>query len=154
MRSHFGHFEFGMLIREAQLEDGEDLTRLLDQLGYPDTDGFIEDRIRALSDDKDSGILVCLWENRPVGFLAYHLFLQLGLEGGFCRIAYFCVDEMYRGRGVGEALEAEIVRIATKKKCDRIELHCSEHRARAHGFYQKLGYRESPRYLMKSISSS
>ena len=129
-----------MYIREARSQDADDLTRLLDQLGYEGSDAFIQNRIQLLTQHPDAGILVCEDEEKVVGFLAYQFFVQFGLMGEFCRISYFCVDKYFRGRGIGKSLEGELEKRAASRKCDRIEVHCSSGRLRAHPFYTKTGY--------------
>lgn len=139
-----------MILREAREGDEADVSRLLAQLGYPETRPFMSSRLQELAADPDSGVLVCEAGEKVLGFLAFHFFVQLGLEGDFCRIAYFCVDEQTRGQGVGEQLEKELVKRAAKRGCDRIEVHCSDYRTQAHEFYRKKGYQASPQYFVKS----
>jgi hypothetical protein len=52
---------------------------------------------------------------------------------------------------VGCALEAHCRKLAEERGCDRIEVHCHERRTRAHRFYFGLGYREVPKYLVRSL---
>jgi GNAT superfamily N-acetyltransferase len=142
-----------MHIREAQPQDANNLTRLLDQLGYGGSGAFIQNRIQLLTQHPDAGILVCEVEEQVVGFLAYQFFVQFGLMGEFCRISYFCVDQHFRGRGIGESLEDEMEKRARSRKCDRIEVHCGGDRFRAHTFYTKTGYTESPKYFIKQLKT-
>jgi GNAT superfamily N-acetyltransferase len=141
-----------MKIREVRSDDGPAMAALLDQLGYPGTNAFITDKIERLRAEADSGILVATDSERLLGFLAYHFFVQLGLAGDFCRIAYFCVDESARSAGVGATLEATLESMARQRGCDRIEVHCSAYRTQAHGFYGRQGYTESPKYLIKTLA--
>ncbi len=142
-----------LILRDAREADAPDLVRLMDQLGYPETQSFMCDRIRRLSCSSDAGILVSELHGKVVGVLAYQFMLQLAVSGEFCRIAYLCVDVQARGKGVGEALEAELLKRAEERNCDRIEVHCSEHRSRAQGFYRRLHYIESPHYRVKRLAS-
>lgn len=142
-----------MKIRNAQAQDAYDLTRLLDQLGYPGSKDFIQDRIQLLKEHPDAGILVCEVEGQVAGCLAYHFLIQLGLTGDFCRITYFCVDSEFRGRGIGKRLEEELAAMAKKRGCDRIEVHCGIQRLEAHAFYTRMGYDESPKYFIKPVPS-
>jgi GNAT superfamily N-acetyltransferase len=142
-----------MAVREVCPQDADDLTRLLDQLGYGGTEAFIQDRIRMLTEHPDAGILVCEAEGRVAGFLAYQFIVQVGLAGDFCRITYFCVDSEFRGIGVGTVLEASLASIAERRGCDRIEVHCGHRRVDAHAFYKNRGYRESPKYFIRPVPS-
>jgi GNAT superfamily N-acetyltransferase len=90
-------------------------------------------------------------ENKIVGFLSIHVVPQIALEGDFARISYFCVDENFRSCKIGKQLEEYCEKIAKENNCDRIEVHCHSRRERAHEFYFRQGYEESPKYLIKKI---
>ncbi|MFD2838943.1 GNAT family N-acetyltransferase [Azotobacter vinelandii] len=67
---------------------------------------------------------------------------------------FFCVDEASRGSGVGAALESYATELAIARGCDRMEVHCHSRRTDAHRFfYHRQGYEESPKYLIKSLTS-
>ncbi|GAB7213921.1 GNAT family N-acetyltransferase [Dickeya zeae] len=138
-------------IREANIDDAETITKLLDGLGYPDTSRFIMDKISLLINHPDGRLLVFVEEGIVKGFISLHFIPQLALPGDFCRISYFAVDSMARGKGVGKTLEEYAIKIATERGCDRVEVHCHSRRTDAHRFYYRQGYSESPKYLFKSI---
>lgn len=139
-------------LRAAQPEDAVALVPLLTQLGYPDTDDFIERRLGQLLAHPDALLLVAQGPQHEVlGFACAHFIPQLALAGDFCRLSYICVAEQARGLGVGAQLEAAVVAEAVSRGCDRVELHSHSRRAGAHRFYARLGYAESPKYLVKSL---
>ncbi|XOB63557.1 GNAT family N-acetyltransferase [Campylobacterota bacterium DY0563] len=138
-------------ISEASIIDSEAISNLLKQLDYPNNDKFINNRIKELIEHKDETLLVAKIDEKVVAVLSLHFIPQLALEGDFCRISYFCVDEDNRSYGVGALLESYAVKLAKEKKCDRIEVHCNQRREKAHNFYYKQGYEESPKYLIKSL---
>jgi GNAT superfamily N-acetyltransferase len=141
-----------MEIRPATPADGPRIAELLTQLGYPGTEKFIREKIVALTDHPDGDLAVAVDEGEVIGFISIHFIPQLGLAGSFARISYLCVDETARGQGVGSRLEAYCARQARQRGCDRIELHCHHRRQRAHQFYRRQGYEESPKYLMKKLA--
>jgi GNAT superfamily N-acetyltransferase len=141
-----------MNIRKIEIADGESITALLEQLGYPNTERFISSKIQSMMNHPFEYSLVAENEDyRIVGFISIHIIPQIALEGDFARISYFCVDENFRSSGVGKQLEEYCEKIARENNCDRIEVHCHSRRERAHEFYFRQGYEESPKYLVKKI---
>ncbi|MGD9950052.1 MAG: GNAT family N-acetyltransferase [Desulfobulbus sp.] len=139
-------------VRKSSISDAPAIIELLNALGYPDSDKFIEKRINQLNDSQDAEILVASDEDRVVGFVSVHFIPQLALAGDYCRITYFCVSEAYRNQGVGSLLEAGVVSLAKQRGCLAIELHCHSRRVDAHRFYFGINYQESPKYLIKSLA--
>jgi len=160
-----------MSIRIATLGDAAGIGRLITQLGYPGTETFLEERLAAMMQDPDEVLLV--WDasastidpaapasaafsgapNSPAiqGFLSLHFIPQIALRGNFARISYFAVDEDARSQGIGRLLEDEATRLARERGCDRLEVHCATRRDRAHKFYARQGFVESPKYLIKKL---
>jgi len=140
-----------IVIRTACPADAPALVGLLAQLGYPDTAGFVDRRVRELLAHPDALLLVAETDGAVQGFLSLHFIPQLALAGDFCRLSYLCVSEGARSLGIGAALEHRAVEEARRRGCDRIELHSHQRRAHAHRFYFREGYEESPKYLMKRL---
>ncbi|HAY3507216.1 TPA: GNAT family N-acetyltransferase [Elizabethkingia anophelis] len=141
-----------MKIRAIKESDHEVISKLLGQLGYPDTEKFIQNKIRALLLNSNEYLVVIEDDEQQVfGFISIHIIPQIALEEDFARISYFSVDENYRSMGAGKMLEEYCVQVATERNCDRIELHCHSRREKAHLFYYRQGYEESPKYLMKKL---
>jgi len=138
-------------IRAARIADAEAITALLDALGYPGTEAFIQRRMVQLIEHHDESLLVAVNDARVAGVISLHFIPQLALAGDICRISYFCVDEQSRGDGIGALLEAHAAALAKTRGCDRMELHCHARRTGAHRFYERQGYVESPRYYVKSL---
>jgi GNAT superfamily N-acetyltransferase len=142
-----------MGIRRAQVSDWKQIRLLLDQLEYPGTEHFLEARIGRLVNDPDEALLV--YEDQTGGrilaFMSLHFIPQIALEGDFARISYFAVTERARGGGIGLALEEYCTGLARERGCSLIEVHCHTRRERAHAFYFRQGYEESPKYLIKRL---
>jgi len=90
-------------------------------------------------------------DGRILGFISLHFIPQIALEGDFARISYFAVHERARGGGIGQALEEYCVKLARERGCELIEVHCHTRRERAHAFYYRQVYEESPKYLIKRL---
>ncbi len=158
-----------MGIRRARVSDWKQIRLLLDQLEYPGTEKFLEARIEKLVNDPDEALLVYEEgetpgkppgnqeeeqqqpERRILAFLSLHFIPQIALEGDFARISYFAVNERARGGGIGLALEEYVTTLASERGCQLVEVHCHTRRERAHAFYFRQGYEESPKYLIKRL---
>jgi GNAT superfamily N-acetyltransferase len=140
-----------MNIRKACPEDAEAIAALLTQLGYPGTERFLDQRIKALAGDPDEELVVGEEKGEILAVLSLHFIPQLGVFGPFARISYFCIDRDHRRKGIGRELEEYCEAAARQRNCDRIELHCDSRRTDAHRFYGRQGYEESPKYLMKKL---
>ncbi|MFS2223592.1 GNAT family N-acetyltransferase [Pantoea sp. B65] len=140
-----------MNIRPAQVKDSFALSALLTELGYGGTESFIDKRLMQLIADADEMLLVAEHGQTVLGFLSLHFIPQLALAGDFARISYFCIAEGERSKGAGQQLLEYAEQMAQQRGCDRMEVHCHEHRIKANSFYQREGYSESPRYLIKHL---
>ena len=138
-----------MNIRPAQPEDRFALISLLNELGYGNTDSFMDRRLRQLTDHPDEVLLVAEDRQTVLGFLSLHFIPQLALEGDFARISYFCIAEGERSKGLGQHLLQYAEQLARERGCDRLEVHCHEKRIKANQFYARENYVDSPRYLIK-----
>lgn len=164
------------MIRRALHTDYPGISRLLDQLDYPGTEKFLAARLAQLLEDPAEVLLI--WENDStpdpdtatpnpdagapdasalastpliLGFLSLHFIPQIALPGDFARISYFAIDETARSAGIGRLLEEYATQLARERGCELIEVHCHTRRTRAHAFYFRQGYEESPKYLIKKI---
>lgn len=138
-------------IRLAHLKDAPAIVELLNQLDYPNTESFIEEKLKAMLDDPNEEFFVYEVEGEVVAMMSMHIIPQIALRGDFARISYFAVDANSRGEGIGKKMEEHCVKLAIGRKCDRVELHCNQRRVQSHKFYYRQGYEESPKYLMKKL---
>jgi GNAT superfamily N-acetyltransferase len=153
-----------MNIRLARPADGPVIERLLQQLGYSGTGGFLVQKLERMLDDPDERVLVyetggpqdeirrgAAVQPEVVALVSLHFIPQLALAGDFARISYFAVDDRFRSQGIGHQMEEHIVALARERQCDRIEVHCHWQRGDAHRFYFRQGYEEAPKYLIKRL---
>jgi len=140
-----------MSIRKAESGDWQGISRLLTQLEYPGTVDFIQEKLKQMLNDPAEALLV--WSEPPniLGFLSLHFIPQIALKGDFARISYFAVDNEARSNGIGRQLEERASRIARDRACTQMEVHCHTRRTRAHEFYARQGWTESPKYLIKRL---
>jgi GNAT superfamily N-acetyltransferase len=146
-----------MSIRSASIGDWEGISRLLTQLEYPGTAVFIRSRLERMLNDPTETLLVWAEPSAPpeppaiLGFLSLHFIPQIALQGDFARISYFAVDGEARSHGIGRQLEETATRLARERGCVLMEVHCHTRRTRAHEFYARQGWTESPKYLIKKL---
>lgn len=140
-----------MLIREGSVQDAPVLAQLLGDLDYPNRSEAIAERVAKMAVNPDSRLLVAETEGQAVGFISLHFIPQIALAGEFCRISYLCVSDHARGSGIGQKLLDEAERLAADRGCDRMEVHSHTRRVRAHTFYARAQYEESPKYLLKKL---
>ena len=140
-----------MIIKELKSGDAPQITVLLNQLGYTNTDEFIEEKIATLLEDPNEITLVADENDQIIAFISIHFIPQIALKGDFARISYFCVDKNHRSSGVGKLLEEYCEKASITRNCDRIEVHCHSRREKAHAFYYRQEYVESAKYLIKLL---
>jgi GNAT superfamily N-acetyltransferase len=140
-----------MPIRNASLNDHDAIKHLLDQLDYPGAERFLLQKMIRILNDPAAALLIYESKGKVLAFISINFITQLALEGDFARISYFAVDPAARSQGIGQQMEAYCEQLANNRKCDRIEVHCHQRRIDAHRFYQRQGYSESPKYLIKSL---
>jgi len=140
-----------MGIRRAKPEDWKGIQYLLDQLEYPGTGSFLQARLARMLEDPAEILLVYEDAGGILGTISLHFIPQIALMGDFARISYFAVDGDARGRGIGLKMEAYCTQLARERGCELIEVHCHSRRVRAHVFYERQGYEESPKYLIKRL---
>ncbi|MBV8327808.1 GNAT family N-acetyltransferase [Chryseobacterium sp.] len=141
-----------MNIRKMKEKDTEVVVSLLDQLGYAGTELFIEQKIKKLLNDADEYLAVAEDDaGKVMAFISIHIIPQIALQGDFARISYFSVHKNNRSAGIGKYLEEYCEKTARERNCDRIEVHCNFTREKAHQFYYRQGYSESPKYLIKKL---
>lgn len=138
-------------IRSARFEDALTIVKLLEQLDYPNTEQFIEEKLKRMINHSDEELFVYELDNMVIAFMSLHFIPQIALKGDFARISYFAVETNFRSAGIGTIMEEYCTQLATQRGCDRIELHSHTRREGAHKFYNRQGYEESPKYLIKKL---
>ncbi|WP_248547663.1 GNAT family N-acetyltransferase [Paenibacillus sp. FSL R10-2796] len=142
------------MIREARADDWKDIAELLEQLGYPDTEVFMQEKIEKLILHPDEELLVFEEDDQVVACISMHYIPQLGLVGDTAIISYLVVSNAIRSKGIGRKLEAYCADLARKRNCDKIQVHCHSRRTDAHRFYARQGFVEAPKYFSKSLKES
>lgn len=140
-----------MGIRKAKVEDCKQISLLLNQLDYPDTELLIKEKVEKFLMDPNEVLLVFEEDKTVIALISLHFIPQLAVNGDFARISYFAVDNNSRGHGIGRKIEEHCTDLALKRNCNRMEVHCHSRRKDAHKFYLRQGFIESPKYFIKML---
>jgi ribosomal protein S18 acetylase RimI-like enzyme len=140
-----------MRIRSAQPADAVALAALLGQMGYPASEVEVECRLESF-DHPERRLLVALADDDSVvGLIAFQLVVPFERPAPQCRISTLVVDEGFRRRGAAAALLGEVEAFARERGCFRLEVTTRPNRAAARALYERFGFKETPRRLLKPL---
>lgn len=129
------------MIRHATIQDIQALYKLTKYaLGYNDLefDDFVP-RVDMIMDDKKHIIFVYEYENKVVGYIHLQYYITLNLDP-YVEVLELCVDENYRGLGIGKKLLLKAEQWTKENHKKGIRLGSNAIRVKAHEFYKHLGY--------------
>ena len=132
-----------MSIRPATIADAPQITALLHQLGYPDTEEAIECRLEMLGGQTDTIIQVAEDDDRQLTGCIQVVIANRLAEGQYGEIASLVVAEALRGRGVGRQLVDSAADWLNERGLSRMRVRCNAIRKQTHRFYAHLGFRET-----------
>ena len=128
-------------IRVATEEDCPALARLAVQLGYSASAEQIARRLDAARKSDEHRVLVAQEPiGEIVGWIGLYVFRPITSDARV-EISGLVVDEARRSRKVGALLLKGAEEWALSVGLHAIGLHCNVVRERAHGFYERNGYR-------------
>ncbi len=136
-------------IRRAQSCDSADISEPLSELGYPSTAAQVERRIAETTGSTETAVFVAEWEGCVVGLLSFHRIPLFHADEYLGRITSLIVSTGNRGRGIGRRLLVAAEEYGAAHGCSRIEVTSGDHRADAHAFYERAGYRVDCRRFLK-----
>jgi GNAT superfamily N-acetyltransferase len=140
-----------MELRDARAADAERIAELLQQLGYPTTEGAVRRRLGLLAGSPADATWVAETEGVIVGLVGIHVSRSLEYDSPVAKVSEIVVDEAHRGRGLGAQLMAHAEDEARRRGCVLIFLTTAERRKDAHAFYRRLGYEETGRRFARSL---
>ena len=141
------------LVREAREDDLPRILDLLEQLSAGSSRGArpkpqLGDGHRAtlarLRDNPDYHLLVLEEDGKVAGTATLYLLPDMDLGGTVWGVVeHVVIDEPLRGRGHGEALMNEAIRLARAAGCYKISLNSGNLRLDTHRFYERIGFRSN-----------
>ena len=128
-------------IRQATLQDYHAITKLVGELGYPNGEQIIEDRLSLISQHADHIVFVAEKNNTILGWI--HAYKVLTIESGiFVEIGGLVVSESTRGQGIGRNLVMTIRQWAHHNQILQIRARSNIVRTDTHRFYLQLGFQK------------
>ena len=104
-------------------------------------DPAYESALRAMAADTYNRLYVADVAGHVVGVFQLTILQHVAHRGGrIAQVETVFVDSTERGRGIGEAMMQWAVDEARREGCFRIQLTSHKQRARAHAFYERLGF--------------
>ncbi len=130
-----------MTIERMSEKDIEDVTKLSEQLGYPNKVSDIKARYIEIKDLSDYSLYVARnSEGKVLGFVQVHAEALSLLEGSRANLGALIVDQRARGKGVGAALIKKAEEWARERGLHMMRVRTNIKRIEAHQFYEKQGY--------------
>ncbi len=98
-------------------------------------------------------VLLANWKDQPAAFALYfHNFSTFaGRRGLYLEDLY--VKEEFRGHGIGRRLLLELVRLASERRCGRMEGVALDWNQSAIDFYERLGARKMSEWVLFRLSA-
>ncbi|MEK5101035.1 GNAT family N-acetyltransferase [Cytobacillus sp. FSL M8-0252] len=142
-----------MEIREATVNDIEELTSLIEQLGYPSTIENMKTRFSNIESSPDYHTLLASYDGKIVGMIGMVKGYYYEMDGFYVRIVALVVDSNYRSKGIGKKLLENAESWARKIGATGIGLNSGSRpeRENAHRFYKNMGYVEKSIGFAKNL---
>ena len=130
-----------LTIRNANIEDLSEITRICLQLGYPNTEQEIAPRLKRLLKESENAVFV-FESNEGSRIISgwVHVFGKYLIELEYAEIGGLVVDNNARRQGIGEKLMRKSEEWAKLNGYKEIRLRSGGQRKEAHKFYEKIGY--------------
>ena len=124
-------------IERLKIEDINGLFNLLIDIFKTD---IKIDNLYRLINNKDIIDLVAKVDNQVVGHAMVEVRYDLFTNDKYFYLNYFCVDEEYRCKGIGNSLLIELERLALEYNIHYMKFTSNNKRKNAHSFYKNRGY--------------
>lgn len=129
-----------ILVRKYQDKDLESVNKILNSAFEEQKSEFNDNNITEIVAEVD---------NLVVGYLILTKVLNPVKNRYYYLVDYVCVDDDYRGNGIGKELLSYAEEYAKSNKAIYLQLTCSTFRTSAHELYKKCGYKKRDSYLYR-----
>ncbi|MEM3697415.1 MAG: GNAT family N-acetyltransferase [Candidatus Bathyarchaeia archaeon] len=137
-----------LVVGKAKEDDISSIVRLIDRWINEMNWSWAADRggtIQKVLEDENCEVLVAKVNERVVGFLHQHFYLDILHGSLMSHIDFMLVDKEYRNKGVGSKLLRTAVENAKKRGVT--EIHVDTIFDQAAKFYRKYGFKEDGTYF-------
>ena len=131
-----------VIIRDACVNDIEELTLLMTDLGYPASVAEMQTRFKNIFAHPDYRTIIAVVNNEIVGMAGLFKGIYYEKNGSYMRILAFVVKETSRKSGIGKLLIKASEDWAFEQGLNSVLISSGnrDERKAAHAFYQKMGY--------------
>ena len=130
-----------IVCREYEDKYAEQVSRLLNQLGYNVIEDELPNRIESIRENNKGAVFLAIEEKKVIGCI--HTMVVSRLAEGTCgEVVSLVVDESARGKGIGKLLLDESISWLKTRGQTKVRIRCNTIREEAHKFYLHLGYTE------------
>jgi ribosomal protein S18 acetylase RimI-like enzyme len=144
-------------IRKASPKDAPQLLNLMEQLGYPQGDEAMKDRIQAYAYSTNTHIFIAERGKQIVGFIAFIIYDLFASHGKRCHIEELLTRSQSSDLSIKRKLMEAVENFARENQGKIIDLTTGSYRANdaTNDFYKFLGYDNdnvtTKRYLKKEL---
>lgn len=133
----------GITFRNATVDDAEQLSTLLGELGYPTPASEVPARLAALTALEKNLVLVAASEEKAVGLITVMIYPSIHARDPVSLITSLVVSSEMRGHGIGSSLVARAEAWAAENGAGRLTVGSGLQRVETHLFYEQRGYKRS-----------
>lgn len=129
-------------IRDANVDDIQEITLLMSDLGYPATAAEMRARFKDIFAHTDYRTILAVAGTEIVGMAGLAKGLYYEKSGNYLRILAFVVKQSSRNQGIGELLLKASEQWAVEQGLNTVLINSGnrDERKAAHAFYHKMGY--------------
>ena len=131
-----------VILRDARVDDIEELTLLMTDLGYPATLAEMQVRFKNIFAHPEYRTIIAVIGDEIVGMSGLYKGIYYEKNGLYLRIAVFVVKQNRRESGIGRILIKASEEWAIEQGLNTVLINSGnrDERKAAHAFYQKMGY--------------
>ena len=141
----------GLDLRNASPADADNVSALLNALGYPCDMPDAMERIGNILGNDRQALILARHAGVVCGLVALDFMYYLPLGTTTCRVTAMVVTPEAQGRGVGRQLLREAERRARAGGAARLEITSGSQRTDAHAFYRACGYSDGTVRFVKAL---
>ncbi|MGP4075369.1 GNAT family N-acetyltransferase [Halobacillus sp. K22] len=130
------------MIREAVIQDANDLAGLMKTLGYPTSEDEMRERLEAILPHEDFKTFVYDTPEGLIGMIGMSFSYAYHTDSPHVRVIAFVVDIEHQGEGVGRSLMREAEHWSERKGAKTIQLNSGnrDERKATHKIYEGFGF--------------
>lgn len=141
-------------LRDAALEDADELAELMNQLGYPTLPADMKHRMQSILADPHYDTIVAQQNNNVIGMAGAYVAKYYEKNGCYGRLVALIVGRSCRRKGIGSALVRAVENRLKARGAFTIIVNSHHSRSVAKPFYCHLGYEITGLRFVKSFNDS